>query len=534
MDPPEATNLDGPTGGHAQVFRKNITSGAIQKVSLNNNQNPIDSPASHPSFGETVDDVLFDTKATNLSSSGRQVYRRDVSNQKTTSLTEGDSPSFGPSYGKDDVFFKTRDTGEADLDSLLDIPTQIVRYNGNDPVLMSSDQRGRPSFRRCVRYSVPFDSDQHDIAYATESGHVSGLDTPQQIVAASDDVHARLVSTTTDGVSGLGPSFAPALSKNGSHVIYESDAENLIPSDTNNERDVFFGEQWKQLKQPPVVVVSSPDIVRGLDTWVRFDASKSFDPKNRQNELSYRWSITQKPSSGHVDVKGSQTSIFYLRTDVEGVFTISLDVENIRGETTTTTETVTVKNPFRRVSLNASSDADVRPSRVVAERSSTLIATSSTFSIQNVPAEAGFVSSSSLEAGPTRQKEAPASFSPSSTLSAFVKKGDVSLSSKAVSSSSPSHIHGSQTSLPSASTVQTPLEGTSHLLTASYLTTLKDFGYTTLQSTSSLHAESTKNEQYGTFSTDSLASAQITSQSIHQGSSQMNASTSTSVRPSIF
>jgi hypothetical protein len=49
-----------------------------------------------------------------------------------------------------------------------------------------------------------------------------------------------LVSRATDGNPGNGDSLAADVSPDGSHVAFSSSSDNLVPSDTNNKRDIFL------------------------------------------------------------------------------------------------------------------------------------------------------------------------------------------------------------------------------------------------------------------------------------------------------
>lgn len=48
------------------------------------------------------------------------------------------------------------------------------------------------------------------------------------------------ISVTSGGIQGNGPSIFPDISADGRFVIYESDATNLVPNDTNNATDIFL------------------------------------------------------------------------------------------------------------------------------------------------------------------------------------------------------------------------------------------------------------------------------------------------------
>jgi Tol biopolymer transport system component len=51
------------------------------------------------------------------------------------------------------------------------------------------------------------------------------------------------VSLGPNGVQGNSYSFSPALSADGRFVAFESEASNLVPGDTNGERDVFVHDR---------------------------------------------------------------------------------------------------------------------------------------------------------------------------------------------------------------------------------------------------------------------------------------------------
>jgi Tol biopolymer transport system component len=52
-----------------------------------------------------------------------------------------------------------------------------------------------------------------------------------------------LVSVSTEGVRGNGPSFRPTISGDGRYIVYTSYADNLVPADTGGFADVFIRDQ---------------------------------------------------------------------------------------------------------------------------------------------------------------------------------------------------------------------------------------------------------------------------------------------------
>jgi Tol biopolymer transport system component len=71
------------------------------------------------------------------------------------------------------------------------------------------------------------------------------------------------VSVASDGTQGNSNSFSPSISADGDIVAFHSYASNLVPGDTNNERDVFVHDQ--QTGQTNRVSISSSGIQ--ADNW---------------------------------------------------------------------------------------------------------------------------------------------------------------------------------------------------------------------------------------------------------------------------
>lgn len=62
----------------------------------------------------------------------------------------------------------------------------------------------------------------------------------------------QLVSIGLDGSPANGSSFWPAISSTGKHVVFASDANNLVPNDSNNLRDVFVNDLVGTVANPPL------------------------------------------------------------------------------------------------------------------------------------------------------------------------------------------------------------------------------------------------------------------------------------------
>ena len=54
----------------------------------------------------------------------------------------------------------------------------------------------------------------------------------------------RRVSVGPGGAQANNQSFGPAFSAGGRHVVFESDASNLVAGDTNDHQDVFVWDRF--------------------------------------------------------------------------------------------------------------------------------------------------------------------------------------------------------------------------------------------------------------------------------------------------
>ncbi len=88
-----------------------------------------------------------------------------------------------------------------------------------------------------------FSADSQLIAFESDAGNLTANDfNGSQDIFVRDVVtgFTKLVSVSLDGVSASGPSFNPILSADGRFVLFESEANNLVPGDNNGAiRDVF-------------------------------------------------------------------------------------------------------------------------------------------------------------------------------------------------------------------------------------------------------------------------------------------------------
>ncbi|MEQ1935102.1 MAG: hypothetical protein ABL962_14680, partial [Fimbriimonadaceae bacterium] len=194
-----ANNLvAGDTNGFRDVFLHDRLSAETTRVSV--------SAASAQGNNSSYD--------ANISGDGRYIVYRSVANNLVLSDTNNNF----------DVFLYDRLTGAVSMVSLDSLGKQGNR-GASDPTI---SENGR---------IVSFASDS--------SGLVSG-DTNQGTDLFVKDLltgNLRRVSVSTSGGQAfLGGINYPAMSSDGRVVSFQSESKNLVPSDTNNESDIFVNE----------------------------------------------------------------------------------------------------------------------------------------------------------------------------------------------------------------------------------------------------------------------------------------------------
>ncbi|MHB0915347.1 MAG: TolB family protein [Thermoleophilia bacterium] len=209
----DADNLvPGDINGVTDVFLKDTETGAIERVS------------------EDADGVAGNAGSYNASmdaAAGKVVFISDASN-----LVRDDDNTCeenGRRYNCPDVFLKDMATGEV---------TRI-----------STDSTGRQANWKSEAAAITASGGQ--VVFSSYADNLVAEDAGfcgegQQQSSCSDifikDVatgKTELVSAAVDGASGNGDSFGPAVSADGRHVVFHSQATDLVAGDTNGVTDVF-------------------------------------------------------------------------------------------------------------------------------------------------------------------------------------------------------------------------------------------------------------------------------------------------------
>lgn len=171
-----------------------------------------------------------DSRGASLSADGRYV----AFSSRATNLVPDDA------NGAEDVFIHDRQTG---VTARVSVSSDGSEGDGDSLSLgqtLSADGR-----------YVAFDSDASNLVPGDTNG------TFDVFVHDRQTGQTTRVSIASDGTEGNGFSGAPALSGDGRYVSFYSEASNLVPSDNNNDADIFVYD--RQTGETRRVSVASDD-----------------------------------------------------------------------------------------------------------------------------------------------------------------------------------------------------------------------------------------------------------------------------------
>jgi Tol biopolymer transport system component len=195
----DATNLvPGDTNAAADVFVHDLDTGITQRVSV-------------ASAGTQANDDVF---TLSLSANGRFV----AFGSYATNLVAGDTNDVI------DVFVHDRDTGTTERVSVATAGTQ------------ANDESFSPAISSAGRF-VAFQSDATNLVLI-DTNNKSDIFVHDRLTGSTERV-----SVASDGTQANGDSISPAISSDGRFVAFSSEASNLVAGDTNNKADIFVHDR---------------------------------------------------------------------------------------------------------------------------------------------------------------------------------------------------------------------------------------------------------------------------------------------------
>ncbi|MHB9112804.1 MAG: TolB family protein [Thermoleophilia bacterium] len=253
-----ASNLvPGDNNGVADIFRKDTLTGATIRISVSGSGVEADLSSSEASISADGQIVSFSSQATNLvpndTNAVRDVFVRDIQagttmRASTTSLgaeTAGshDDPSISPD-GRYVAFDSTSTTlVSGDTNAVEDVFVKEISTGTTTRASLSqagAEGNGRssdPAFSATGRY----------IVFASAASNLLSGDTNGQLDVFRKDLQDGSVirpSLASDGTQTDNQSVYAGISGDGRFVVFESNATNLVPGDTNASPDVFVNDTF--------------------------------------------------------------------------------------------------------------------------------------------------------------------------------------------------------------------------------------------------------------------------------------------------
>lgn len=195
----EASNLvAGDSNGRSDVFVRDVVGGTTRRVSVTSGGGQANGDSAFPSISDNGQLVAFSSDATNLVSGDGNglldIFVRDLAAGTTRRLSVSSTGAGGNG------------------------PSVFPRISGNGDV-------------------VTFVSDATNLVPGDTNGN------RDVFVRVRSTSTTQLVSVGVGGAPADNLSDAPALSRDGRYVAFDSSASNLVPGDTNGFQDVFVRDR---------------------------------------------------------------------------------------------------------------------------------------------------------------------------------------------------------------------------------------------------------------------------------------------------
>jgi cysteine-rich repeat protein len=248
--------VSGDTNAAGDVFVRDLVAGTTTRASVATGGGQANRGSLAPALSGDGRLVAFESGATNLvpgdSNARKDVFVHDRAAVTTVRVSlgpggvqgNGDSSAAALAASAALVAFESLATNlvPGDTNGVADVFVRDLTAGVTSRVSVASD--GTQANARSGKAVMSADGSL--VAFESLATNL----VPDDSNGASDIfVHDRATGTTTrvsvgpGGTQGSGASFGPALSMDGRYVLFESEAPDLVPGDTNDMRDVFLHDR---------------------------------------------------------------------------------------------------------------------------------------------------------------------------------------------------------------------------------------------------------------------------------------------------
>lgn len=265
----DATNLvDGDTNGDTDIFLHDLATATTQRISLDYNGSNSNGVSLSPAISGDGTAVAFSSTATDLVGAevdgcGQEpdtngfsdifvyrvipdsLYRASTTSVTFNSCDQANGHSYAPSMAYDwvegAVAFYSYATNLQGTDSNMDADIFV-----NDRTFSGTTWRYTDSatFNDGSFYPQISDDGEHVVFHSNATNVVPGNDSTYDIFAVRRfPTEVELISVNSSGEAGNDDAFYPSVSENGRFVAFYAYATNLVDKDTNNVRDIFVRDR---------------------------------------------------------------------------------------------------------------------------------------------------------------------------------------------------------------------------------------------------------------------------------------------------
>jgi Tol biopolymer transport system component len=246
----DASNLvNGDNNNTNDIFLYHLTTGITTLISRTPDDSPANGASLHPNISADGAWIAFDSTATNLvaddSNGVADIFLYERATGTITRLTpnSADGDSHNPTISLDGstvAYISSATTlVPDDTNQAEDIfVVEIAATTTNRVSIATNGTQGNDHSRKPA-----LSADGRRVAFYSFASTLVNGDSNQ---ASDIFLHDRTTHTTTrlslstDGAQSNGSAFDPAISADGHHIVFHSDAATLTPDDTNATHDIFL------------------------------------------------------------------------------------------------------------------------------------------------------------------------------------------------------------------------------------------------------------------------------------------------------